>query len=368
MRLRPCLNSAVVLVSSCGLPDSTFASPLNHSSPSTDLPPSILNALPLGTTVPAIDPKFKLLDHWGTDRIKGSHAYANAVGAVRDIALQNDYNGREPEHAYRYVGGEDVTINIRGWPSSSFYRRYALWAIVSSIGAMSRRPIFVSARFTMKMQARTVGELWYRGPNTPAQAINEDASMLSASANSSAVDDLDMLATPFDEDSASVAPTLLSKRALPPLSPFNATVLPLGTSTPLTRRPGTLIVIPNFSGTPMSIRAFTLATIGGMVYVARNNTLEPARHFAVDISGFGGVVQIDAPGEMTDPPFLNMDVVNGLAMLVKMVGDGRVWEECVADVGWRTAEALFIFGRFYVYATPRPEGGDGGKGEGVESN
>ena len=262
-----------------------------------------------------IDPDFTLDPHFGTDRIKGLHAYMNTVKACQELALL-DYNGRQPERDYQYEPWNEVKIHIRGYPTPSIGRKYALWGLLTSIGALSRRPPFVSGHFDLVKAEQIVGTIYYDGPNTPLAAPPINASQPIGNHDSAG------------PDSSLYTPTNY-KRAPPD-------------------REGQLELVPWWYEEPVLIRNFFLAAVGGIITAASYDLDAEVKAFVVNIQAFHAQVWVERPEEPTDPPMRYRDAINALVILIERALADNKFNEVGAEVWWTVGDQRNYIGRLWV--------------------
>ena len=189
---------------------------------------------------------------------------------------------------------------------------------------------FNSGKFTLKMDARPVGQIDYLGPNTPRNT-EEDLSFQNETAIST-----DGYTDAEDSSSS---------------SGYNNTYTTL-----MTDRPGRLEVVPQWLGVTVTLKDYFLAAIGAIVYAASEPTDDKLEGFDINLVGFGACLRVEPWLEETDAPFRYRDAINAIVELVSQAVEGYKFEAVAATVYWlREGHAAVTMGRIWV--APKPPGG-----------
>ena len=277
---------------------------------------------------PAIDPDFRVDGRYGTDRINGLHTFLSALQTAHDLAFR-PYEGREIASDYSYDGTRDITIRVSGWPVPRFiFRKFVLWALVESLMKMVQdRPYLSSAKFTLNMATRKVGELAYRGPNTRSEAggYQEMAN------NSVGSNELGSMSYTNEENATSTG----------------------NETTPgfIDDRPGELVIIPNWQSVNIAVNQLFINTIGLIVFVAAQPLAEETAVIDISMKSLSAHIVVRPSESPFHIPLRNCDLINGMEIFVQQAVAQTKFKEAIVEFKWKFPEYTAILGTVYVANT-----------------
>ena len=303
-----------------------------------------LSTTPLGPTIkvkatdtnlstdPFIHPSFSIHTTILPTRLKATPLFLTAVHAARELAL-SDLNARQPEKDYHYTFSEDVTIYIRGWPTRTIGRNYAMWGLVLCVTSLTDMKVVNALLCKLKMGQRQVGTVAIVGPHDPG---------------------LDILAAEGDD----VPSNKTLNATFSPLQSAMAkrSVLPLSND-----RPGHLQVLAAFTDEKTNIREWFVSVVGGICYAGQFPYDNEVDGYDLRITDAGTGIKVRASDETTIT-FRYQDLINAIVVLVsetlanaKQVG---AFMGVMAKISWFVRGGkggIEVLGAVWIYHNQEPD-------------